>query len=405
LAQVAKRQTQRPIFSLQPVVFVMEPTLAVSTADSMPTQRTIVFHIDDQAFQARVVDMRPSSDDLVHGFTHKLQYLSGSTGTEWVHLDESNHILRDGWGHASVKYHEIFEEDFTQRQNIRPFVDALVLAHCEHIGISPELLTLLRAELVNKRQGPDGFETALSRMICFASHGDLRVSTRLVSGKAMNLGLKIWTTVGELKTHVSEALGVPRSQQRLLLDTVELKDPSRTLAECGVTPTSSTITVVCVGEPSCKIIVGAERLDAEFPTASTIRGRRNVNLDHIADRFACLVQLRGLSSGTLEGETRLELSEPLFIGISGERKDVAMATAAAMDLLHVTYEHHRHWCGLHRRVHPTGLAPVVICDPGEPATKQALGAVPVQILRRLISRGEVRLWRCRQRGSHRRGPY
>jgi len=44
-----------------------------------------------------------------NGMTHQLEYVSGQTGREWVHLDSATHLLTNDHGHGQVEYTEVRE--------------------------------------------------------------------------------------------------------------------------------------------------------------------------------------------------------------------------------------------------------------------------------------------------------
>ena len=62
----------------------------------------ITFDIKDYTFVAKVAGSRRATADTK--FVHKLQYISGGDGEEWVLLDVRRKVLSDDHGHENVPY-------------------------------------------------------------------------------------------------------------------------------------------------------------------------------------------------------------------------------------------------------------------------------------------------------------
>mmetsp|Transcript_108322 Transcript_108322/g.208200 ORF Transcript_108322/g.208200 Transcript_108322/m.208200 type:complete len:461 (-) Transcript_108322:72-1454(-) len=112
---------------------------------------------------------------------------------------------------------------------------------------------------------------------------------------------------------------------------------------------------------SCKVIVQAERMHPDFPTAAKIVGNGSANVEHIRNQANCMVELRGLSSGTMEPTTGQELQEPMFLSLSSDSaQNGESALDMVKDLLGSIYEEHQKWCRTHNLRQGEGLTPEII---------------------------------------------
>jgi len=115
----------------------------------------------------------------------------------------------------------------------------------------------------------------------------------------------------------------------------------------------------------CKIVVQAENLHPEFPTAVKILGAGEANVEHLRGQTNCVVQLRGRGSGLIEGEGR-ELQEPMFMWLSSENAQSGKAgLEMAQDLLKSVYEEHHSWCTQHNLNAQNISEPIVLENPAD----------------------------------------
>lgn len=112
---------------------------------------------------------------------------------------------------------------------------------------------------------------------------------------------------------------------------------------------------------SCKVIVQAERMHPDFPTAAKIVGNGSANVEHIRNQANCMVELRGQMSGTMEPTTGQELQEPMFLSLSSDSaQNGESALEMVKDLLGSIYEEHQKWCRTHNLRPGEGLDPVIV---------------------------------------------
>lgn len=128
----------------------------------------------------------------------------------------------------------------------------------------------------------------------------------------------------------------------------------------------------------CKIMIQAESLHPDFPTAQKIVGADNVNVGHLREHSKCDIELRGKGSGTLDPATGQEAPEPQNLWIASDSVENGRAALEmSQDLLKSVYEEHQVWCTKHGLMHPSFIEPQVIENP-EIAPPSA-GAPPQQL--------------------------
>mmetsp|Transcript_32911 Transcript_32911/g.83361 ORF Transcript_32911/g.83361 Transcript_32911/m.83361 type:complete len:504 (-) Transcript_32911:119-1630(-) len=148
----------------------------------------------------------------------------------------------------------------------------------------------------------------------------------------------------------------------------------------GAMPKSSPVPMMpgVNGRPAwcCKIIIQAESLHSEFPTAAKIVGNNEANIEHLRSQTHCSAQLRGRGSGFLEPDGR-ELQENMFLWLSSNDPQHGKAgLEMAQDLLKSVYEEHQAWCTQHKVFASLVTEPVVIENPDLPMSMPAPGPVP-----------------------------
>jgi len=137
-------------------------------------------------------------------------------------------------------------------------VETLLLGHLELIGVTADLLSQLRAELLQLPRGARTKESLLSQTCRYAREHVVHVLVSTLAGETYAVEASARGTVSDLKAAVAAKTGIPTHGQRLLVQLHEMED-SKPLVAYNVTPLSPDVCLVSTCAPKICVIGGADQ--------------------------------------------------------------------------------------------------------------------------------------------------